>query len=100
MNRRQFIKGVCGVFAAVVLPISKVAIKSAKQVYSYPLTLFEILKRRQDSSLLNIVEALSESNEILKDEVITEHNIHSHRRAARWVKTKEYTQKNQVWTIS
>lgn len=69
MDRRQFIKGVCATFAAVVLPIPKAVVKVAKRSFSCGLTLLELVRKHRSDDLLHIAEVLSESNEILKDAV-------------------------------
>lgn len=67
MDRRQFLKGVCGVLAAAVLPLPKIVTKVVKIPLNGCLTLMELIKRDRNTNLLDIAEVLSETNEILTD---------------------------------
>lgn len=67
MNRRQFIKGICGVFAAAFVPIPKIVVRTTKRTFACGLTLLELAKRHNNTDLLHITEGLSETNEVLKD---------------------------------
>lgn len=67
MNRREFLKGVCGVLAAVVLPLPKIAIKAVKIPLNGCLTLIQLARRRPKAELSKIAEVLNETNEIIAD---------------------------------
>lgn len=69
MNRRQFLKGVCGVVGAVILPLPKIAAKAVAAPLNGSCTLIELARKSWSGNLLDIVEVLSETNKILADAV-------------------------------